>query len=58
MLIIKTITITIISNYFISIQWGLTPLHWACINGHTDVATLLFDLGAVLSPAKVININP
>ena len=27
-------------------RWGNTPLHYACINGHTEVARMLLDHGA------------
>ena len=29
--------------YVFCIQNGCTPLHWACLNGHMDVAAMLID---------------
>ena len=35
-----------IFSYFLYTQHGRTPLSWACVRGHSDVAQLLINKGA------------
>ena len=32
-----------------TLQYKQTPLHWACMNGHTELAVKLVELGADMS---------
>ena len=39
------------------IQWGSTPLHYACLSGHKDVALMLIERGANVTEKNVVRIS-
>jgi ankyrin repeat protein len=38
--------------------FGITPLHWACVNGHRDIVQLLIEHGAPVNATNEVEDTP